>query len=93
MPRDVLSVVVDWLFLEIHEQLPREAREKLVQLADEVKKLTEISTTDAPQSQPSSADQTVIRCEEGTIAAKQSSADLPARGEVMRAVGCVDCTM
>ena len=82
LPRDVPSVALDRLFLEIREQLPREARGKLAQLADEMKKRRETSTADAPESQPSSADQAVVRREEGTIEAKQSSADLQARGEV-----------
>ena len=88
VPLEVPSVALDRLFLKIHDQLPREARGDLAQLANEVKKLTETSTADAPESQPSSADQAVVRREEGTIEAKQSSADLPARGEVMHAVGC-----
>ena len=80
---------LDRLFLELHDQLPREAREKFAKLADEVKKLTQTSTAELP-----SADQVVVRRVEGTIEAKQSSADLPARGEVMHVVGCfVDCSI
>ena len=43
LPREVPSVALDQLFLEIHDHLPRDARGKLAQLADEVKKLTECS--------------------------------------------------
>ena len=94
LPREEGAVALDRLFLELHDQLPREAREKFAKLADEVKKLTETSTADAPESQPSSADQAVVRREQGTIEAKHSSADLPARGEVMHAVGCsADCSI
>ena len=88
VPLEVPSVALDRLFLKLYDKLPREARGDLAQLADEVKKLTETSTADAAESQPSSADQAVVRREEGTIEAKQTSADLPARGEVMHTVGC-----
>ena len=37
LPQEVPSVSLDRLFLELHEQLPTDARGKLAQLADEVK--------------------------------------------------------
>ena len=88
LPREVPSVALDRLFLELHDQLPREARGKLAQLADQVKKLTDASTADAPESQPSSADQAVVRRDEASLETRQTSVDLPARGEVMHVVGC-----
>ena len=39
--REVPSVAVDRLFLELHEQLPADARGKLAQLAVEVKRLSQ----------------------------------------------------
>ena len=89
LPREVPSVALDQLFLEIHDQLPRDARGKLAQLADEVKKLTEASTAGVLETQPSSIDHAVLRQEEGTIEAKQSSRELVARGAVMHVVGTV----
>lgn len=86
VPLDVPSVAFDRLFLELHDQLPRDTRERFAKLADEMKKLTETSASDAPESRPSSADEAVVRREEGTIEAKKSSADLLARGEVMHVV-------
>ena len=82
VPREVPSVVLDRLFLELHDQLPKESRERFAQLADEVKRLTEPSTAEAPVSPPSSADQAVVRREEeiATAEAKQSSGELLARG-------------
>ena len=93
LPREVPSVTVDRLFLELHDQLPKEAREKFAKLADEVKKLTEASTAGAPESQLPSVDQAVVRREEGAIAAKQSSADLPEQGNLTNALSSplVDC--
>ena len=82
------SVALDQLFLEIHDQLPRDARRKFAQLADELKKLTEANTAGAPETQPSTTDLAVVRREEGTIEAKQSSGQPVARGEVMHVVGC-----
>ena len=83
LPREVPSVALDRLFLELHEQLSTEARGKLAQLADEVKRLTESSTTEAPATPPSSADQAVSpRKEEiATTEAKESSVELQARGK------------
>jgi len=74
---------LDRLFLELLEQLPTEGRGKLTQLPDEVKRLTEASTVEAPVTPPSSADQTVVRREEkiATTEAKQSRVELQARGE------------
>ena len=81
-PREVPSVALDRLVLELHDQLPRDARGKLAQLADEVKRLTESNTAEAPVTPPSSADQAVVRREEdiATAEAKQSSRELKARG-------------
>ena len=82
VPREVPSVVLDRLFFELHDQLPKESRERFAQLADEVKRLTESSTAEAPVTPPSSADQAVVRREEeiATAEAKQSSGELQARG-------------
>ena len=88
LPREVPSVALDQLFLEIHDHLPRDARGKLAQLADEVKKLTEANTAGALETQPSSTEHAVVRREEGTIEAKQSSGQPVARGDVMHVVGC-----
>ena len=86
VPREVPSVALDRLFLEFHDQLPKESRERFAQLANEVKRLTESSTAEAPVTPPSSADQAVVRREEeiATAEVKQSSGELQARG---RAVG------
>ena len=82
MPREVPSVALDRLFLELHDQLPKESRERFAQLAYEVKRLTEPSTAEDPVTPPSSANQAVVRCEEeiATAEAKQSSGELQARG-------------
>ena len=82
MPREVPSVALDRLFLELHDQLPKDARERFAQLADEVKRLAESSTTEDPVTPSPSADQAVIRREEeiATAEAKQSSGELQARG-------------
>ena len=82
MPREVPSVALDLLFLELHDRLPKESRERFAQLADEVKRLTEPSTAEAPVTPPSSANQAVVRREEeiATAEAKQSSGELQARG-------------
>ena len=93
VPREVPSVVLDRLFLELHDQLSKEARERFAQLADEVKRLTESSATEAPVTPPSSADQAVVRREEeiATAEAKQSSGELQARGRAncMLSVGII----
>ena len=78
-------MALDQLFLEIHDHLPRDARGKLAQLADEFKKLTEASTAGALETQPSSTDHAVVRREEGTIEARQNSGQ---PGDVMHVVGC-----
>ena len=88
LPQEVPSVALDQLFLEIHDHLPRDARGKLAQLADEVKKLTEANTAGALETQPSSTEHAVVRREKGTIEAKPSSGQPVARGEVMHVVGC-----
>ena len=41
LSREVPSVAVDRFFLELHEQLPADARGKLAQLAVEVKRLSQ----------------------------------------------------
>ena len=80
--REVPSVALDRLFLELHDQLPKDAREKFAQLADEVKRLAESSTAEAPVTPPYSADQAVARREEeiATANAEQSSGELQAQG-------------
>ena len=94
VPREVPSVALDRLFLELHDQLPKESRERFAQLADEVKRLTESSTAEAPVTPPSSADQAVVRREEeiATAEAKQSSGELQARGRAycMLSVGNIE---
>ena len=82
-PRELPSVALDRLVLELHDQLPKEARGKLAQLADEVKRLTEPSTAEPPVTPPSSADQAIVRREEeiATAEAKQSSGELQERGK------------
>ena len=83
-PREVASAALDRLFLELHDHLPRDTRERFAKLADVVKKLTETSTADALETQPPSADHEIFRREEeiGTVEAKQSSGGLIERGEV-----------
>ena len=83
LSREVPSVALDRLFLELHERLPKESRERFAQLADEVKRLTESSTTEAPVTAPSSADQALTPREKeiATTEAKQSSVELQARGK------------
>ena len=87
-------MALDRLFLELHDQLPKESRERFAQLADEVKRLTESSTAEAPVTPPSSADQAVVRREEeiATAEAKQSSGELQARGRAycMLSVGNIE---
>ena len=56
LSREVPSVALDRLFFELHEQLSTDARGKLAQLADEVKRLSYVSTTEAPVTPPSSTD-------------------------------------
>ena len=81
-PREVPAVVLDRLFLDLHDQLPKETRERFAQLADEVKRLTEPSTAETPVTPPSSADQAIVPREEeiATAEAKQSPGELQARG-------------
>ena len=83
LPREETSVALDQLFLEFHDQLPKESRERFAQLADEVKRLTESSTMEAPVAPSSSANQAVARRDEeiATTAAKQSSVELQAQGK------------
>ena len=89
LPREVPSVALDRLFLELHEQLPTDARRRLAQLADEVKRLTESSTTEAPVTPASSEDQAVAIREEDvtTTEVKQSSVELQARGKAYQGRG------
>ena len=92
-PREVPSAALDRLVLELHDQLPRDTREKLAQIADEVKRLTEPSTAEDPVTPSSSADQAVVRREEeiATAKAKQSSRELQAQGRAycMLSVGII----
>ena len=89
LPREVPSVALDQLFLEFHDQLPKEIQRKLAQLADEGKRLTESSTAEAPVTPLSSADQAVAQREEeiATTEAKQSSVELQARGKAQGTPG------
>ena len=93
VPREVPSMTLDRLLLELHDQLPRDARGKLAQLADEVKRVTEPSTAEDPVTPPSSADQAVVRREEeiATAEAKQSPGELQAQGRAycMLSVGII----
>ena len=89
VPREVPSVALDRLFLELHDQLTKEHRERFAQLADEVKRLTESSTTEAPVTAHSSADQALTPREEeiATTEAKQTSIELQAQGKAQGAPG------
>ena len=89
VPREVPSVALDRLFLELHDQLTKEHRERFAQLADEVKRLTESSTTEAPVTAPSSADQALTPREEeiATTEAKQTSIELRTRGKAQGTPG------
>ena len=83
MPRKVPSVALDRLFLELHDHLPKDTRERFAQLADEVKRLTESSTTEDPVTPPSFADQAVVQREEeiATAESKQRLGELQAKGK------------
>ena len=82
--REVPSAALDRLFLELHDHLPRDTRERFAKLADEVKKFTETNTADALETQRPSADHGILRQEEGigTVEAKQSSGGIIEQGEV-----------
>ena len=82
VPGEMPSVALDRLFLELHDQLPKESRERFAQLAEEVKRLTESSTAEDLVTPPSSANQAVVRreVEIATAEAGQSSGELQARG-------------
>ena len=82
VPREVPSMALDRLFLELHDHLPKEARERFAQLANEVKRLTESSTAEDQVTPSPSADQAVVPRDEqiDTAEAKQSSGELQAPG-------------
>ena len=86
--REDPSAALDQLFLKLHHQLPKDARETFARLADEVKKLKETSVSAAqttpPRTPPPSSDQELARREE-TVEVRQSSGEL-AQGEVMHTV-------
>ena len=75
------SAALDKLFVELHDQLPQDARERFAKLADEMKKLKDAAQTTPPCTPPSS-DQELARREEETVEVKQSSRELT-KGEIM----------
>ena len=85
--REDPSAALDQL-LELHNQLPKDGKEKLAQLADEVQKLKDTSTPTAQTTPPlipppsSSSDQELARREEETVEERQSSGEIET-GEVM----------
>ena len=76
------SVALDQLFLELHDHLPEDARGKLAQLANEVQKLKNTSTSSAQTTSRPSSDQELATREEETVGARQSSGELT-KGEVV----------
>ena len=80
------SAALDQLFLELHDQLPKDARGKLAQLANEVQKLKDTSTpaaqTTPPRTPPPTSDQELAKREEENAEARQSSGVLT-KGEVV----------
>ena len=91
LSRKVPSVALDRLFLELHDQLPTDARGKLAQLADEMKRLNESRTEETSVTPTSSEDRAVLRREEeiATTQANQSSVELQARGKAQGTPGNV----
>ena len=90
--REDPSAAIDKFFLELHDKLPKDARGKLAQLADEVKRLSDASIsapsaaqTTPPRTPPPSSVQEPAGSEEGTVEARQSSGEL-AKGEVLHTV-------
>ena len=85
--REDASAELDQFFLEFHDQLSKDARERLTKVADKVKKLSETSasaaqTTPPPRTPPPSSDQELARREEETVEARQGSRELK-KGEVV----------
>ena len=78
------SVALDQLFLELHDQLPKDARGKLVQLVNEVQKRKETNTSAAqttpPRTPPPPSDPELAKREED--APRHSSRELR-KGEVI----------
>ena len=86
--REDPSAALDQLFLELHDQLPEDARGKLAQLANEVQKLKDTSTPTAqtaPPHTPPPSDQQLVGRKEETVEARQNSGEI-AKGEVMYTV-------
>ena len=76
------SAALDQLFLELHDQIPKDTRGKLAQLANEVQKLKDTSTSAAQTTPRPSSDQELARREEETVEARQSSGELT-KGKVV----------
>ena len=77
------SAALDQLFLELHDQLPKDARGKLAQLANEVQKLKDTSAhTTPPHTPPPTSDQELSKREEENAETRQSSGVLT-KGEVV----------
>ena len=81
------SAALDQLFLELHDQLPKDAREKLAQLANEVQKLKDTSSSAAqttpPHTPPPSSDQELAKRDEEIPEARHSSGELTQGNDVM----------
>ena len=75
------SAALDQLFLELHDELPQDTRERFAKLADEVKNLKGAAQSPSARTLPSS-DQELARREEETVEARQSSGELT-KGEVV----------
>ena len=80
------SAALDQLFLELHDHLSKDTRERFAKVAENVKKLKETSASAAqttpPHTPPPSFDQELARRQEETVEARQSSGELT-KGEVV----------
>ena len=73
------SAAIDKLLLELHDKIPKDAREKLAQLSDEVKKRSDANASVAqttPPITPPSSDRELAKGEEESDEARQSSDEL-----------------
>ena len=73
---------LDLLCLQLHDQLPQDARERFAKISDEVKKLKDAAQTTQPPIPPPSSDQEFTKCEEETVEARQSSREIT-KGEIL----------
>ena len=80
------SAAIDRLFLELHDKIPKDARGKLAQLSDEVKKRNDANISAAqttpPLTPPPSSDQELAKGEEEADEARQSFGELE-KGEAI----------